>query len=145
MHLIILLKRVRPLFLSLTLFLCALTPGVAERFVSKAMNLLCFASPTFAPWKDMVRDLYFYVLKKKADFDAGRRVLFLQEQHKSTTAAAAFHASSDSAGNVTWIPYGLVCTNLWTFSSLQSLIQLHQRQLYQRRPLPLTSSARPLK
>jgi hypothetical protein len=65
------------------------TSELAERFVSKAMNLLCFTSPAFAPWKDMIRDLYFYVLKKKADVETGRRVLFLQQQQQQQQPSAS--------------------------------------------------------
>ena len=50
----------------------------------------------------MIRDLYFYVLKKKADVETGRRVLFLQQQQQQAQTplqAQAQAAALPSAGN----------------------------------------------
>jgi hypothetical protein len=58
-------------------FLHYIITEFAEKYVSKAMNLMHFTSPSFAVWKEMIQDAYFYILKKKADLEKGRRMFFL--------------------------------------------------------------------
>jgi hypothetical protein len=84
----------------------------AERFVSKSMNLLCFTSPTFAPWKDMIRDLYCYILKKKADLEAGRRVLFLNGVKEQQSPHIVVSAPAQQQSHVVVSPLGPEKTSL---------------------------------